>query len=260
MKDQPLWIFSLNHDLLVEMMCSHFRWPLKNGFNDSIFLNGLEFERLRKEDKDHSRFRFFNSGSGVNLIKLHGSLDLFVYDDFKGYVKLKNTGDWNSNTKILMALLKDDVAIRKYKFRTTNHLTYEDAKGVLQFLRMTIMSGKHKFSSRLSHTMDDWFFRVFKSHINHVKTLHCVGYSFGDKHVNAILYDWLAFSVQCEIIIVNPTLKEVPFDFRHLKDQFKIEGSGFLEFLNGDSDVVTKATVKINRMVREDQRRQILRG
>jgi hypothetical protein len=83
--------------------------------------------------------------------------------------------------------------------------------------------------------MDDWFFKIYKGHINYVQKLFIIGYSFQDLHVNDVLYDWLSLSAKREIIIVNPCMKDIQNSFRHIRDQIEIINFGFLELLNQGS-------------------------
>ncbi|HKK12990.1 MAG TPA: hypothetical protein VJ945_09155 [Flavobacteriaceae bacterium] len=233
--DNPLWIFSLNHDLLIEIIAKHLSLPIKYGFHENIKIMDYSFERLSRENMESNQFSFFQNGAGINLIKLHGSLDIFVQGDEKNYLKLVNTGSGKTDLiDDVNNLLKQD-ASSKQGVKCTNEITYLDDNKVLQFLRITIMSGKHKYSSMVSHTMDDWFFKIFKGHINYIQTLFSIGYSFQDLHVNSVVYDWLSFSPQRKLVIVNPGIKDIPNSFRHLMDQIEILNMTFLEFLNKNS-------------------------
>lgn len=255
--DNPLWIFSLNHDLLIEIIAKYLEVPIKYGFQESIYFNGFTFEKLSKENMRKNRFSFFQKGGGINLIKLHGSLDIFVQGDERNYLKLVNTGsDLTGIIDDINNLLKDD-ASTKDGVKCTNEITYYDDDNILQFLRMTIMSGKHKYSSRISHTMDDWFFRIYKGHINYVQKLFSIGYSFQDLHVNAVLYDWLSFSAERKLIIVNPHIKDIPSSFRHIMDQIEIINLGFLEFLNSCS-VKNLLLSNINKKMRDLHRTKFI--
>ena len=193
------------------------------------------------------------------MIKLHGALDIFVQGDEKNYLKIINT-DSNITGVIddVKNLLWGDV-ISKDGIRCSNEITYYDESQVLQFLRMTIMSGKHKYSSRESHTMDDWFFKIYQGHINYVQNLYCIGYSFQDLHVNNILYDWISTSGARKLIIINPHLKIIPNFLSHLEEQVEVVNSTFFEFLNRDNSSKL-ICAKINNHLRNYNRNKFLRS
>lgn len=234
-KDQPLWVFSLNHDVLFEIICNYLKIPIKFGFHDETQIRGLTFQRLTSENMAANQFAFFQNSNGVNLVKLHGALDLFVQGNKKDYLKLTNSASPFDILSDIASLIKNDAARKDFGVRVANEVTYNDESGELQFLRMSIMSGKHKYSKRLQHNLDEWFLKIFQGHINHVTHLYAIGYSFGDPHINNAVYDWLAFAPSRKLTIVDPNIGKVPASFRHLKDQIYIKRLGFLRFLNQDA-------------------------
>jgi len=255
--DNPLWIFSLNHDLLIEIIANELKIPIKYGFYENVTINNFTFQKLSRENMEKNEFSFFHKNGGINLIKLHGSLDVFAQGDKKNYLKLINgTDNCIEIINHINELTKKDAAGKK-GIGCTNQITYYDHKNILQFLQMTIMSGKHKYSSRISHNMDDWFFRIFKGHINYIKNLYCIGLSFQDLHVNTVLYEWLSFSADRILIIVNPQIKEIPVSFRHIMNQVQIINLGFLDFLNQGLSK-NKVTIKINKKLRDFSRKQFI--
>jgi hypothetical protein len=194
---------------------------------------------------------------GINLVKLHGSLDMFVQGDDLNYLKLCNRQDPAAIIDDVDRLWKED-ASSKEGVRCTNEITYTDEDNVLQFLRLTMMSGKHKYSSFVQHTMDDWFLRIFQGHLNYVEDLACVGYSFHDRHVDQILYDWLVFAPNRRMVIVNPAVAAVPSLFRHLTDQVELRKEGFLSHINTGSDELTRTRIKGCLEMREFARKKLV--
>ena len=255
---EPLWIFSLNHDVMIEIICSYFNIPLTSGFNDTININNIDFESLTRDEIDNNKFSYISKGPGINLIKLHGSLDLFVKNDEKNYVKIKpNKEDPFKIIDDICYLRNNDVTIEK-GVKCTNQFTYNDKNGLLQFLQKTVISGKHKYSSKISHTMDDWFYKIYKGHINYVSELFCIGYGFQDKHINEVILEWMESSRERKLIIVNPGMGTIPPQFTHLSDQIKNETLGFLGFLHKNSDPLTKTKVNLAEMLRQKSRKRFL--
>ncbi|WP_167483042.1 SIR2 family protein [Leptospira noumeaensis] len=259
-KDGPLWVFSLNHDVMIEIICSYFNIPLKCGFNEKLKINNIEFEMLSRSEMKKNKFSFHTKESGINLIKLHGSLDLFVKNDELNYIKVSI--DKNDHLKIIEDLKKLDQIEKEtsisFGVRCTNEIAYYDEENILQFLRKTIISGKHKYSTKISHTMDDWFFKLFKSYINSVDELYSIGYGFLDPHINQVLIDWLEFSSKRNITIVNPNIKNIPSNFSYLDKQIKIINSGIITFLNPNGSLVEKTKIFITETLRNIFREKFL--
>ena len=55
----PLWVFSLNHDLLIEIIGKYLNIPIKSGFHEITSVNGYTFERLSRENMKNNKFSFF---------------------------------------------------------------------------------------------------------------------------------------------------------------------------------------------------------
>jgi len=89
----PLWVFSLNHDVLVECVAARHGVPLNCGFTQEVVLlprrdragtriGDLRAEVLPGEQIEKSYMTFFQPGQqGVNLLKIHGGLDIFAFRD-----------------------------------------------------------------------------------------------------------------------------------------------------------------------------------
>jgi hypothetical protein len=90
-KQPCLNVFSLNHDLNVEEICKFHMVPCRDGFYDDAdnrYAHIAQFKTLTKEQMDTGNLNFFApGGGGVNLIKLHGSLDLFAVEDKNLFLK-----------------------------------------------------------------------------------------------------------------------------------------------------------------------------
>ena len=66
------------------------------------------------------------------------------------------------------------------KVRPTNEIAYEDKNGILQFLRRSLLAGAFKFDSRHSQVLPLRLLEHFRSNLNYVDVLICIGYGFGD--------------------------------------------------------------------------------
>ena len=97
---RPLWVFSLNHDVIVECLCLKHGIPLNSGFGSEVvylprrnsegrIIGELRAEVLPGQHLDNSGMQYFAHGvRGVNLLKIHGALDIFTFRDGKDLLKL----------------------------------------------------------------------------------------------------------------------------------------------------------------------------
>ena len=92
----------------------------------------------------------------------------------------------------------------------------------MQFLRRSLLSGAYKFDKRHSQVIPNELLEHFQSNLNHLKNLVCIGYGFGDYHINQIVRDWLGFSGDRHLIIVGPQAKQIPEIFLHLATQVEL--------------------------------------
>jgi hypothetical protein len=98
--NRPLWIFSLNHDLLIECVAASYGVPLNSGFSAKTSfplpategqIDHLDAELLTSDEVRKAGLRFFYGEPGINLFKLHGSLDIFSVRDEADHIKLLPT-------------------------------------------------------------------------------------------------------------------------------------------------------------------------
>jgi hypothetical protein len=97
------------------------------------------------------------------------------------------------------------------------------------------VAGTHKFDNRHSQVIPKEFLKQFESNINFVSTLICIGYGFGDLHVNHVLRDWLERSSERRLEIASPGATIPPF-LLHLTPQIVIHkeaGSDYLDRVAG---------------------------
>jgi hypothetical protein len=94
-----------------------------------------------------------------------------------------------------------------------------------------------KFDRRHDQVLPSRFLDFFRGHINYVSRLVCVGYSFGDVHINQVVREWLEFSAQRRLEIVNPSVEQVPTFLLHLVPQVTLTKSTFSDYLDALSGV-----------------------
>ncbi|TET44764.1 hypothetical protein E3J62_09500 [candidate division TA06 bacterium] len=247
-QSKPLWVFSLNHDVLIECIAVRHGIHVCSGFQDGIIelprrdRAGTEVGRLRAEVMTGSRFEktgllFLRRGSpGINLLKIHGSLDVFAFKDGKDLLKLL---PMDSSVEGVIAslraaneeLLYVDSARPNEPVKVTNEIAYADDSGEMQFLRRSLLAGMFKFDRSASQVLPIRLLDSFRTNVNHVTHLACVGYGFGDIHINQILRGWLEFTAQRRLEIVAPGAKDIPQCLLHLAPQVMLTSSTTTDYL-----------------------------
>ncbi|MCK9462854.1 MAG: hypothetical protein M0R80_24795 [Proteobacteria bacterium] len=247
--NEPLWVFSLNHDLIVECLAITTGIPLNAGFTNEIVslprrnkrgekIGNLQAAVLPGELLEHSAMPFYRNGTGgINLLKIHGALDVFTFRN--GYDLLKILPTAESVDGVLGALrsaneellYRDPIAPHRL-VRATNEIAYADEQGEMQFLRRTLLAGAHKFDSRWSQVLPLRLMEHFRSNINYLTTLVCIGYGFGDNHINHVMRDWLEFSAERRLVIVGPDVTMVPVHFLHISPQVDLMATTATEYLD----------------------------
>ncbi len=257
--NHPLWIFSLNHDIIVEMLSNLLNINLKSGFFDAkpISFNSYQnkytllFEELTRCNINHNQFNFFrHNESGINLLKMHGSLDIFAYGDDTNYRKIKfEKNDPESGTKILKLIAEVNFEIvNKDKINCVNESVFFDEYGEIQFLRHSILSGAHKFSPKMQQIAPPEFLAQFKSNLNYIDELVCIGYGFGDQHINEIIEEWLSFNDDNKLIIVNP-YGEVPSFLIYLIPKISIIKKRTTDYFMSISEMYDDSSIKSVRPI-----------
>jgi hypothetical protein len=243
-ENKPLWIFSLNHDINTEIIAGSYGIPVKSGFKSELSLpernsegkliGRLKFENISRSEIENKDYDFFKPGEyGINLIKLHGSLDIFAKDDELNYLKI--LPDDFSVHGYMSSLYRANNNLRYSPFvACTNEIAYQDDDGEMQFLRRTLLSGAHKFTGKIGQLAPPEFLKLFESYINYADQLVCIGYGFGDSHIDKTIRDWLSFSRNRCMEVVNPGLKtinDISGTYLHLVKQISFNSSGFIDYM-----------------------------
>jgi hypothetical protein len=231
----PLWIFSLNHDLIVECIAAHYGLRLDCGFSGAntlplrddrgMRLGELPVQSLGGERINASGLDFASlSEPGINLIKIHGALDVFTVNEGRDLIKLAPTGSGVRGVlQSLRAanenLLYADPRFLGGKAKTINEIAYADEAGVMQFMRRTILAGAFKFDQLSTQVLPHAFLKQFEDYLLRVSRLVCIGYGCGDVHINRILRHWLEFSGDRQLELVAPGIEICPSFLGHVANQ-----------------------------------------
>lgn len=263
--DTPLWIFSLNHDVIVEMIAARYSIPLHSGFSGSTVtlpcrdssgrIQGhIRAEVLRKHDLENRAMNFPNPPKpGICLVKIHGALDIFTFNN-EGEDLLKlipDTPGQNGVTDVLRAANEDLFypfpGAPRGRLKTTNEICYMDEQGIMRFLRRSLLAGAYKFDRRRHQVLPQSMLRHFRENVNFVSTLVCIGYSFGDIHINTVMREWLELTSERRLEIVGPNDRQVPDFLLHLMPQVAITKSSATDYLDSKAGIVRSYSEKLDK-------------
>jgi len=248
----PLWIFSLNHDLLIECLAAHYKIPLNCGFGCGLVklpkrdktgakVGDLTAESLTADQLERGMVFFPPCTPGINLLKIHGSLDTFTFREGQDLLKLVPTESSVSGVITALRSANEELlyvdARVPHPARTINEITYADEVGEMQFLRRSLLAGAFKFDNRFSQVLPFRILDNFKSCIERVSKLVCIGYGFGDAHINGIIRTWLERSTDRQLEIVSPKT-EIPSFLLHLTRQITPRDSKATDYIDAATGIV----------------------
>ncbi len=198
----------------------------------------MQAEVISEKEFVESGLVFLRPGSpGINLLKIHGALDVFTFNDGKDLLKLLPTESsvWGVIESLRVAseeLLHIEPGWPR-PAKATNEIAYMDEQGVMQFLRRSLLAGAHKFDERHNQVIPRRFLDLFRGYLNDVSTLVCIGYGFGDNHINVAMREWLEFSSRRRLVIVGlgPVIENVPSSLLHVAPQVELIKSKATDYL-----------------------------
>lgn len=161
----PLWVFSLNHNVMIEAIAARLSIPLRSGFSASTVTlprrdasgrkkGEIRAEVLTKIDLEHGAMNFPNPPQpGIYLLKIHAALDIFTFNDGQDLLKLIPSAPGQGGViDVLRAAIEDLFYLLPGapggRAKPTNEIAYADDQGVMQFLRRSLLAGAFKFDKR----------------------------------------------------------------------------------------------------------------
>jgi hypothetical protein len=228
-------VFSLNHDVVFEEICDYYSIPYRDGFFplENKYKTVANFKAITKEQLESGEINLFQSDiSCVNLIKLHGSLDIFAAEDKKLFLKVTGDGEHiGSNFYEIRKIEDHNLNVCTHDgIRTTNELCVYDDNNELQFLRRSLLSGAHKFQNRFEQIAPKALFEIFKKILDNLNELIIIGYGFGDIHINDVLRSWI-IEESHTMIIYDPHREKIPEFLANNSNQVNIVQGGLTDFL-----------------------------
>jgi hypothetical protein len=248
--NRPLWIFSLNHDVLVECIAALFGIEVNAGYSArTVFLPcrsadgqpvaALAAEVLSEAELASGQLPFFKTGwPGINLLKLHGALDVFSYRDGRDLIRLKpedqtfdaiidtlqiaNEGLLDPN--LVSSLVPDPLAL-------ANKIPYIDSDGKPQVLGRTLLASAARLTDPYPPLLQRRLLEYFRANLAQADRLVTIGYSMGDAEINDILADWLESSDTRQLEIVAPGIAQVPSFLETLSAQIELTPASATTYL-----------------------------
>jgi hypothetical protein len=239
--NRPLWIFSLNHDVLVECIAALFGIEVSGGFSQRRValpcrnaagqpIAALSATLLTDGEMASGQLGFFKTGwPGINLLKLHGGLDVFSVGDGRDLIRLlpnedtfdaiidalqiANEGLLDAN--IVSSLVPDALAVM-------NQIPYIDAQDQPQVLGRTLLASAARLTDPYPQLMQRRWLEYFRASLAQIERLVAIGYSMSDGDVDEIVHEWLQASPAHRLEIVAPGIAQVPAFLQPLSAQVEL--------------------------------------
>jgi hypothetical protein len=237
-QNRPLWIFSLNHDVLVECIAALFGIEINCGFSArtvalpcrnaaGAVIANLTAEVLTDAEMAGGNLPFCKPGwPGINLLKLHGGLDVFRLGDSPDLVRLRPAEETFdaiidalqiANEGLLDAglaasLVPDALAL-------TNQIPYVDRDEQPRTLIRSLRASATRLTDPFPQLMQRRRLEYFRGSLAGVDRLVAIGTSMTCAEVNDIVRDWLEAAPHRRLEIVAPGAQQFPGFLRPLAAQ-----------------------------------------
>lgn len=237
----PLWIFSLNHDVLVECIAALFGIEINCGFSQRTLtlpcrnaagavIATLAAQLLTDAEMASGSLPFFVPGApGINLLKLHGALDVFVLGGSRDLIRLQPSEETFdaiidalqiANEGLLAPALAATVA--PDALAVTNQIPYIDGAGQPRLLGRTLRASAARLADPCPQLIKRRRLEYFRGSLAQVERLVALGYSMTDTEVNEIVREWLEGAGHRRLEIVAPGIIMVPPFLQPLVEQVEL--------------------------------------
>lgn len=263
---QETWVFTLNHDLLLECLALDLKIPISYGdvASKEFPVSNLEMhERIRFSCIDRSHYNSASAGflreqSGINLVKLHGGLSEHDYDDKNTIcnLELNRTSSqelMDEHAKVArMAYYQNGVSAQAAKERFVTN-----SAGQCDVLGKAMLTGGYKYSTTANPKAGEEKLALFDHVLGGLDELTIIGYGFGDKHVNFRLSHAMARRDDLSMRIVDPhrhTLPDFlePFDYNSRVRRAACGATLWMDYSKSNRwDVAQMESLKQNASIRK---------
>lgn len=272
--NRPLWVFTTNQDVTLELLALSLDIPIKSGFGgQSEFTMGssaqatrkLRFEQVSDADITSQTLNFFIEGEyGINLVKLHGSLDTFLQSDLSTRVKLLPP------TQQLTDYLADLVFINQVNQQLTleqggaitNRSLYKDAEDKLHALERSFLFD-YPYFPVTENTYPTPFHTVMQNQLTAIEEVIVIGYRFEEPSLNTLFAQWLAFDDNRCLRVVDPVTHDLPATLQIQEDKIRFLRQGALDFflsLNTNKNAYLSLLGNLQRNMRRKVRIKLLKS
>lgn len=246
-EENETWIISLNHDLFVEFLCLDLGIPFSLGSENKIdfpmnnhnYDQKLTFNVIDRVNMELDKMDYFKEKRGVNLLKLHGGINEFFYDnDSKNlhisFEEIETPQSYLNKTHKALHELK--YYINGQEAKTGGEITVSDFEGKMKFLKYSILTGGYKYSETFDPKPGEEKLQLMDEILKSVDELTVVGYGFGDDHVNLRLYNSMLLNKNLSMMIVDPYISNVPavlkpFNYNQRVRMTRTGGAEFLSYV-----------------------------
>jgi hypothetical protein len=229
LSDEETWVLSLNHDLNFEFLALDFGTPITYGDNHGIEfpLSNLELSKRIQftytERKGWSAHHpgFLNGTRGFNLIKLHGGLSEFTYQDGALLCNLQ------LNKPSSLELAQNFFLYRRMAYYENGEpilmgqdRAISDLSGKFDIISKSMLTGARKYSGTSKVKEGEEKLQILDGVLNVLDELTIIGYGFADEHINFRLSNAMLLNPKLRIMIVDPYRTNIPVSLR----QFDYDG------------------------------------
>lgn len=274
--DEELWVVSLNHDLFIEFLCLNAGIPISYGSTEFIVIpesnQNMEkqvlFSSIDRQKMNLTEMNFLRNQRGVNLIKLHGGINEFTFnDDSKVLQVALGTGDTEATYLMKTNSVINDLGyfIDGSRVRIHSEIAVSNMRGEMGFLRQSILTGGYKYSETFDPKPGEEKIRLIDEVLGIVDEIMVIGYGFADEHVNLRLYNAMLMNSDLAVVIVDPFRTEIPYTLKpfNYKQRVRRAKCGCPEWLsysdngNWDSELMrTLEAMRVSRKALDEKYRQ----
>jgi hypothetical protein len=224
LSDEETWVFNLNHDLCFEYLALDLGIQISYGdVGELTFpVNNLDLKRvIRFGCIEQSQYKaesegFIHGTSGVNMVKLHGSLSELEYQDKTILCNLKlDKGSSGELAADFAAFNEMGYFFNGERLPDGKDRWITDSAGELHVASKSMLTGGRKYGDTLKVQAGEEKVALFDKLLKELDELTIIGYGFGDRHINFRLSNAMSLNERLRLRIVDPRFQSIPECVRH---------------------------------------------
>ena len=229
LSDEETWVLSLNHDLNFESLALDFGIPITYGDDHELELpvsnlelsKRIQFTYTERNGWSANHPGFLNGTRGFNLIKLHGGLSEFTYQDDTLLCNLR------LDKASSLELAQNFLLYRRMAYYENGEpvvmgqdRAISDLSGKFDIISKSMLTGGRKYSGTSKVKEGEEKLQILDGVLSGLDELTIIGYGFGDEHINFRLSNAMLLNPRLRIMIVDPYRTNIPLCLR----QFDYDG------------------------------------